>query len=72
MAATTYALGLQERFYFLSEFPRAARERWEVRPPLPILPYRSHIVAYRLEDEDVLVVRVLHHSVDWMDELRED
>jgi toxin ParE1/3/4 len=67
--ATHYAAGLRERFVFLSEFPRAARERLEVRPPVRILPYGSHIVAYRIEDEDVVIVKVLHHSVDWTDEL---
>ena len=68
-AATSYALGLQEEFHLLSEFPRAARERYEVRPPVRILPYGSHVIAYRIEDEDVVIVRVLHHSVDWTDEL---
>lgn len=71
-AATRYALGLREHFHFLSQFPRSARERREVRPPVRIFPYGSHIVAYRIDDEDVVVVRVLHHSSDWRDELTED
>ena len=68
-AATDYAEGLRERFYFLSEFPRVARERREVSPPVRVFPYRSHVLAYRIEDEDVVILRVLHHSVDWIEEL---
>lgn len=70
--ATHYASGLREQFHFISQFPRSARERREARPPVRIFPYVSHIIAYRVENEDVLVVRVLHHSADWMDELTED
>ena len=68
-AATDYAESLREKFHFLSEFPRAARERHEVRPPVRVFPHRSHILAYRIEDEDVIILRVLHHSVDWIEEL---
>lgn len=68
-AATTYAEGLREVFMFLSEFPRATRERDEVSPPVRIYPYRSHLVAYRIEDEDVVVVRVVHQRSEWTEEL---
>lgn len=71
-AATRYALGLSERFYFLSQFPRSTRERHEVRPPVRVLPYGSHIIAYRVQNEDVLVIRVLHHRADWVNELSEN
>ena len=68
-ASTRYAEGLRGRFHFLSQFPRAARERHDVRPPVRIFVYHSHLVAYRIEDGDVFVVRVLHHSMDWRTEL---
>ena len=68
-AATDYTLGLEAAFHLLGEFPRSGRERQEVRPPVRVWLYRSHIVAYRVENEDVVILRVLHHSMDWMDEL---
>lgn len=68
-AATNYAEGFRDVFAFLSQFPRATRERDEVSPPVRIHPYRSHLVAYRIEDEDVVVVRILHQRSAWTEEL---
>ena len=68
-SAAAYAAQLRERFQFLAEFPRSVRERDEVTPPVRIAPFRGHIIAYRIESEDVVVIRVLHHSADWQSEL---
>lgn len=62
-AATNYAEGFRDVFAFLSQFPRATRERDEVSPPVRIHPYRSHLV------EDVVVVRILHQRSAWTEEL---
>lgn len=69
VAAAAYAAQLRDRFQFLAEFPRSVREREEVTPPVRIAPFRGHIIAYRIENEDVVVIRVLHHSADWQSEL---
>ena len=50
---------------FLAEFPRTGRERTGVRPPVRLYPYLGHNVIYRLEGDELVVVRVLHHSANW-------
>ncbi|MCC7267747.1 MAG: type II toxin-antitoxin system RelE/ParE family toxin [Caulobacteraceae bacterium] len=69
--AETYYAGLVETFLFLAEFPKAARERTETRPPVRIHPYRSHIVVYVIEGDDIWILRVRHGREDWSNDLRE-
>ena len=46
-----------------------ARERTEVRPPVRLYTYMAHVIVYIIEDEDVLILRVLHGSSDWINAL---
>lgn len=69
--AEAYHSGLTEILGFLAAFPRAARERSETRPPVRVHPYRSHIVIYVIEGDDILILRVRHGREDWDSELRE-
>lgn len=69
--AETYHVGLTETLAFLAEYPKAARERTETQPPVRVHPYRSHIVVYVIEGNDILVLRVRHGREDWDSELRE-
>ena len=48
------------------EFPRAARERLEIDPPVRAHPYKSHMVVYVIEGDDVLILGVRHGHEDWM------
>ncbi|MGJ3263313.1 MAG: type II toxin-antitoxin system RelE/ParE family toxin [Salinarimonas sp.] len=65
--AAAYARGLQKSFDFLAENPRAARERDDVVPPVHVLPFRSHLIVYRLEEGDhVAIVRLRHAREDWV------
>lgn len=57
--------GLFVMFEILAVNPRMARERSELSPPIRIHPYGSHVVAYMIEGEDILIVRVLHGGQDW-------
>jgi len=66
LQADTYAAGLTEAFHFLAEFPRAARERTELSPPMRILRYKSHLIFYIIDDEDVFIVRIRHGHEDWL------
>ena len=68
--AEAYYAGLAETFGFLAEFPKAARERPETRPPVRVHPYRSHIVVYVIEGDDIQILRVRHGREDWSNELR--
>lgn len=63
--AARYQDGLFDTFDLLSDNPRLARERAEFTPPLRIHPYGSHIILYALQDDGVLIIRVLHGRQDW-------
>ena len=65
--AEKYHTGLEGILDFLAEYPRAARERFEITPPVRIHPYKSHLIVYTIEGKDILVIRVMHGKEDWMD-----
>jgi toxin ParE1/3/4 len=56
---------LTDRFYLLANNPYIGRRRdEELRPALRSFPVRDYIILYRIEDEDVLILRVLRGSRD--------
>ncbi len=56
-------------FDLISRNPRIARERNELSPSVRLHPFRAHLVVYRVEaDDDVLIVRVRHGHEDWGNE----
>jgi toxin ParE1/3/4 len=63
-AEADYA-GLEQVFAILAEHPRLARERDEITPPVRIHPYRSHIVIYVTDGDDILILRIRHGREDW-------
>lgn len=49
--------------------PRMAREREEITPPVRIYPFNDHLIVYRIEvDETILVIRIRHGHEDWVSE----
>ena len=65
--ADTYHEGLTATFDFLAEYPRAARVRDEITPPVRAHPHRSHLIIYELDAEaSVVILRVRHGREDWM------
>ncbi len=67
--ADKYHTGLAEAFQFLADFPRAARMRDEIDPPVRVYRYRSHMIVYDLADTDtVIVLRVRHGREDWLND----
>ena len=62
--ARDYLNGLSQRFGDLAERPALGRRADRLAPGLRRYPYRSHIVFYMLENKGVLIVRVLHESMD--------
>lgn len=53
-------------FDLIAANPRMARERLELSPPMRIHPFKAHLVIYRIENaDDILVVRVRHGHEDW-------
>ncbi|AOF94237.1 type II toxin-antitoxin system RelE/ParE family toxin [Sinorhizobium sp. RAC02] len=63
--AERYIEGLFSAFELLADNPYIARERTELNPPTHLHPYGSHMIAYVVQDEGVLIVRVLHGRQDW-------
>lgn len=64
--AERYQGSLEQSFDFLAEHPRAARERLEISPPIRVFRHRSHIILYRIDDEDIVILRIRHGREDWM------
>lgn len=59
-----YLDGLQDKFEALLEAPRTAAERLDFEPPVRIFPYEKHLIVYAIDDGGILIVRVLHQSMD--------
>jgi toxin ParE1/3/4 len=51
---------------FLSRFPRAARLRDEVDPPVRAYPYRSHLIVYDIDGDAIVILRIRHGREDWL------
>lgn len=64
--ADAYHAGLEAAFDFLARYPRAARERTELSPPVRVHSYRAHLIVYEAEPNGgVLVLRVRHGRENW-------
>lgn len=64
--AEKYYAGMEQAFEFLSDTPKAARERTEITPPVRVHPYRSHIIVYLIDSEgEVLILRIRHGRENW-------
>ena len=63
--ADRYIRKLFEIFQCLADTPGIARHRDEVRQGLRSYPVKAHIIFFRELDNGVLIVRVLHQSMDF-------
>ncbi len=64
--AERYHKQLDRCFPFLADNPLAAYERFGITPPVRIHPVGSHLVIYRVDDnEDTFIIRVRHGHEDW-------
>lgn len=62
--AIQYLTGLDACFNSLVEQPHMGKHRPEIRDGLRSFPYEHHIVFYRLQENFIRIVRVLHESRD--------
>ncbi|MFK7958293.1 MAG: type II toxin-antitoxin system RelE/ParE family toxin [Lysobacterales bacterium] len=67
--AGQYTEAINSAFAQLSEDPLICRERTEFEPAVRIFPQGSHLIVYLVDDHSVVVVRVLHKSMDIMNQL---
>ena len=61
-----YLFGLTQSMKIISRAPLIARERNEFRLAARIHYYKAHIIAYRITDERVKIIRVFSKYQDWM------
>ena len=62
--AEKYFSELEDRFQLLSETPLICRERTEFIPPVRIHHHGRHLIIYVIRGDLILIVRVLHDSMD--------
>ncbi|WP_299732808.1 type II toxin-antitoxin system RelE/ParE family toxin [uncultured Tateyamaria sp.] len=62
-----YLSGLERAFERLSQSPKLAPLRSEIDPPVRVYRYESHLIVYKDDEDGILVLRVRHHSEDWID-----
>lgn len=55
---------ITQRFWTLARFPFSGRRRDELCPGLRSFPVGQYVILYRLDDEDVLILRVVRGSRD--------
>ncbi len=63
--ANAYLDDLFSTLDFLACYPRAARMRSEITPPVRVHPYKSHLIIYEADGDEVLVLRVRHGRENW-------
>jgi toxin ParE1/3/4 len=57
-------------FELLAERPMVARERPELSPPVRVHFHKTHVIAYLVRGDEILIVRVLDGRQDWVEYLR--
>jgi toxin ParE1/3/4 len=61
--ANEYNLGLSDLFEGLTA-NELGRKRKELGNKMFAIPYREHTVFYYAEDNEIFIIRILHHSQD--------
>lgn len=62
--ADAYLLALEERFYALVERPFLGRSIDHIRQGYRRYEHISHSIFYKVEGDNVIIVRILHSSMD--------
>jgi toxin ParE1/3/4 len=65
LQAQGYFLGMHDLFQTLASSSGIGRDASEFIPLLKRFTYKSHIVFYLNSGTDTLIIRVLHHSMDY-------
>lgn len=61
--------GIYDSFIDIADFPLANRERSEIISGIRMQLYESHLIIYRVLDDAVEILRVVHGHYDWQSEL---
>ena len=65
--ADAYLDELFAKFEHIARWPYAVQERRATRSVVRLYRQRAHNILYSVENETVLILRVFHHSVNWID-----
>ncbi|MDC7682227.1 type II toxin-antitoxin system RelE/ParE family toxin [Asticcacaulis sp. BYS171W] len=65
--AESYYRNLVERFEFLSNNPRAAPERKDVEPHVHVHPFVSHVIIYKIDGDDIVILSIRNARENWHD-----
>jgi toxin ParE1/3/4 len=68
----SYYAQLVDCLEFLAQFPKAARERPEIDPPVRVHPFVSHLIISREVGENILILGVRHGHEDWVTQFKDD
>jgi toxin ParE1/3/4 len=63
--ADHYTDNFVQAFETILLMPEIARERVEFTPPVRIHQTGQHLIVYRIENKDILVIRILGGRQDW-------
>ena len=63
--ADRYTDIMEDTFDRLLFMPEMARERPEIDPPVRIHPSAEHLIIYRVERDQLIILRVLGAGQDW-------
>ena len=63
--ADRYSDIMEDTFDRLLFMPEMARERTEFDPPVRIHPSAEHLIIYRVEEDQLIILRVLGAGQDW-------
>ena len=67
-AAGQYIVDILGKYDIISAMPFMAPERTEVRPPVRILPFKGHIIIYRLHADAIQIIRIASRFENWQGE----
>jgi len=64
--AERYLERLEALFAHIAAFPRSARLRTELTPPVYIYPSDAHMILYQIEDGGVVILRIRSARENWI------
>jgi len=62
--AERYEQDLRHAIQIIADYPHIASERREFAPPVRVHHHAKHYIIYKIEDDRILIVRVLRDEAD--------
>jgi len=56
---------LEQRFQFIADQPFVVPETAGIDPPVRVSRHKAHLIIYRLEPENITILRVVHNRSNW-------